>query len=258
MRLRVLIFVILSIGCAKKNDYLQEREIALVQPIVKATSTIIDSSVVLTANLRMKDVDLFYTDDGTIPNENSLKYSGPLSIKKEGVYSFKAFHADWKPSAISKLKLYKKGKIPETINWETSVSATYPGIGDLTVLNNKKGSLDFRDKQWFGYDSIAKATVYFKEKTLIDNITIGYLVDTKSWIFPPSEVKVYLNGEFFLTVDFKELYEDNIAKLDDVEIPINRKLNTITIEVKNTTQLPEWHPGKGFKAWLFMDEWIFN
>jgi len=46
--------------------------------------------------------------------------------------------------------------------------------------------------------------------------------------------------------------------LDDVRIPINKKIKTITIAVKNTEKLPEWHPGKGLKAWLFMDEWIFN
>ena len=41
-------------------------------------------------------------------------------------------------------------------------------------------------------------------------------------------------------------------------IPIDREVSTLDITVKNLEQIPDWHDGKGNKAWLFMDEWIFN
>ena len=50
----------------------------------------------------------------------------------------------------------------------------------------------------------------------------------------------------------------DFVSLEDVTISINKEVNSITVAVNNTQQLPEWHPGKGLKAWLFMDEWIFN
>ena len=41
-------------------------------------------------------------------------------------------------------------------------------------------------------------------------------------------------------------------------IPIDQEVSTLDITVKNLGQIPDWHDGKGYKAWLFMDEWIFN
>jgi len=152
MRIAVLILVILCFGCAKneKSIYLQKQEISLAQPRVEATATIIDSSVIITADLRIENVAIHYTNDGSIPKKESSKYTKPLTIKKEGTYKFKAFHPDWKPSDITTLKLYDKGLKPSTINWKTNANITYPGLGDLTVLNNKKGTLNFRDTQWVG------------------------------------------------------------------------------------------------------------
>ncbi|WP_299889522.1 FN3 associated domain-containing protein [uncultured Lacinutrix sp.] len=260
MRCTILIVVLLFIGCAKnkKNVYLQEQQISLAQPRVNVTSTIIDSSVVATANLDMENVDIYYTNDGTKPNQKSLMYNTPLKIKEQGNYKFRAFHPDWKPSAVTKLKLYKKGYRPNKIDWETNITTTYPGIGEATVVNQKKGSLNFRDKQWFGSDSIVKATVNFKEKTYVESMIIGYLVDTKSWIFSPSQVILCFSKTDSITINLEKLKAKDLRELNDIEIRINKTIDSINITVVNTIELPEWHPGKGSKAWLFMDEWIFN
>ena len=127
-----------------------------------------------------------------------------------------------------------------------------------TLFNNKKASVKFRDSQWVGFDSIAKASVSFPKKTYIESLTIGYLVDSKSWIFPPEQVTLYLNDKDIINVNIPALATKEIVQLDDVKIPIKKELKTLTIQVTNVQKLPEWHPGKGAKAWLFMDEWIFN
>lgn len=263
MRLMVLILALLLIGCAENktetNVFLQQQELSIAQPRVDATSTIIDSTVIVTADMRIDGVKIYYTNDGTEPNETSLIYKTPLAVDKAGTYKFKAFHEDWNPSAISELKLYKKGYVPEIIQWETKVNSTYPGLGSTTVFNHKKGSLNFRDEQWVGFDTIAKATTTFEKEIQVEKIAISYLIDTKSWIFPPSEVTVYINEKDRVRVTIPKLTETkDVIALRDVTIPINRLVTSIAIAVKNTDKLPDWHPGSGLKAWLFMDEWIFN
>ena len=264
MRVAILSILFISIlSCAKKTElvdsvFVQQQEISIAQPRVAATSTIIDATVTITAALALKDVAIYYTTDGTVPTENNTKYTVPITVEKEGTYAFKAFHPDWKPSETTTLKLYKKGIIPRKMDWQTTAHTTYPGVGPMTVLNQKKASLNFRDEQWAGYDSLAFAKAYFDKSPFIKSMTIGYLIDTKSWIFPPEKVVVFINEKDTLQIDITKVTEGETSRLNDIYIPINKEIERISIGVYNTSKLPEWHPGKGLKAWLFMDEWIFN
>jgi len=256
----VLIFFLFILGCTKKQNisYLQKQNISLAQPHIKKTSTIIDSFVMVTASLRKKNVELFYSINGQEPTKASLKYEAPLKITKEGIYKFKAFHPDWKPSESSKLKLYKKGIPQKRINLITPAHKDYPGLGESTIFNNIKGTLNHRSNKWVGFDSIAKATTHFSKDTFIKNITISYLINTRAWIFPPSEAIVWFSKTDSIIVPIDALVDKHEHRLADIIIPINKKIDSITVAIKNNEQLPEWHPGKGKKAWLFMDEWIFN
>jgi len=214
MRLAIVFFAFLLIGCAseKKETYVQEQEIRLAQPRIITTSTIIDSSVLVTADFHLKNTKIFYTDDGTDPTEQSFFYKKPFSVRKEGIYKFKVFHQDWKSSEITSVKLYEKGHIPSKIDWQTNAHATYPDEGLLTSINQRKGALDFKNIEWIGFDSIAKATVHFKKEIFLKKLTIGYLIDTKSWIFPPSEITIYLNKKDSIHVVVAELKEKNVKR----------------------------------------------
>jgi len=260
MKISVLILFLLAIGCTKKENtpYLQKQNISLAQPHIKTASTIIDSSLLITATLRKENVELFYTTDGKEPTKTSSKYKAPITVTKEGIYKFKAFHPDWKPSANSELKLYKKGIAPNQINLITSAHKDYSGLGTSTLYNNIKGTLNYRSNKWIGFDSIAKATVYFNKDTYVKNLTIGYLIHTRDWIFPPSEVTLLFSNTDSISTTIDPIETKHAHRLADITIPINKKVESITLIIKNTRQLPEWHNGKGRKAWLFMDEWIFN
>lgn len=259
MRLIFVFICVFMISCSQKEqkNYVQTNEVPLAQPRVSATNTIIDSSVVVTADLGMKGVRIFYTNDRTEPTQESLLYTKPLNIQKQGEYRFKAFHPDWKPSEIVSLTLFEKGIIPDKIDWMTNASDSYPDEDLLSLINNKKGSLNFRDVEWAGFDSIAKATVNFEEKKFIEGMTVGYLIDTKSWIFPPKEVTIYTSKKDSIHLNILLKSKGELKKLDFIHIPINRETNFLTIKI-SAMNLPEWHPGKGNKAWLFLDEFIFN
>ena len=260
MKLSWFAFILIALtGCNNKESkkFLQDSTIKLVTPRIKATNTIIDSSVIVKAELKMKGCTLFYTTDGSDPSESSLIYNQPIKVKKEGVYKFKAFHKDWLPSKTSTLNIFKKGIIPNELNWQTNKNSAYPGLGYNTLINNKKATKNFRDKQWVGFDSFAHAKIKFKQNTFINKLTIGYLVDTKSWILPPEEIYLILNKTDSIATKIPLINEFAETSITALEIPIKSDISSIDIIFKNSI-LPQWHPGKGKPAWLFMDEWIFN
>ncbi len=258
--LGLLVVLLVGMGCSRKTEssLLQEGEIALTQPRISSTSSVIDSSVIVSAGLRFDDVEIFYTNNGAEPTTKSIKYNEPFELNNEGTYKFKAFHPLWKPSEVSVLKLYKKGIVPSKINWFTNPNDLYIGMGLSTLINQEKASINFRNAQWVGFDSMAVAEVHFEKKTFIETISIGYLIDTQSWIFPPSSVIVYSNETDTLEVKVPSLKQMGPRELRDLQVKIGKELSSIRIKVMNVTKIPGWHDGKGNKAWLFMDEWIFK
>lgn len=261
MRLFLVISCLVLLGCnQEKKALLQSNVISLSQPKITANSTLIDSFVSIKADLKLDNVSIHYTSDGKEPNELSTAYSQPIITDKAGTYKFKAFHPGWNPSEVSLLTLYSKGIAVDTIVTHIPASKQYSGLGNNTLINYEKGTLNFRDKQWVGYDTIAKASVVLKEKKNIKSLTICYLTDVTSWIFPPSHISVVIDkneaSKKEVAIEIPKAFTLN--KMGAVVIPIDKEIRSLTIEVSNLQAIPEWHEGAGSKAWLFMDEWILN
>ena len=187
--------LLLSVQQKKKKVFLQQEDIHISQPRVNVTNTIIDSFVTITASLRLHHTEIHYTSNGKEPNLSSPKYEFPIQVSKPRLYKFKAFHPDWKPSETSEITFYKKGYSIETIIWHSKENKQYKGQGITTLVNHKKALLDFNDLQWVGFDSIADATICFKESTFIKSLTIGCLNDPASWIFLPKSIVVSFSGK---------------------------------------------------------------
>lgn len=253
----IVCFIILGCKQDAPKTFLQKNTIALAQPRVWASKTFIDSFVTIQAHLKVKDVAIYYTENGDEPSVTSKEYKAPIQVSNPGIYKFKAFHKDWKPSEVTKVELFKKGISAQTILWHTKASEKYSGRGAETLINQTKASLNFTDKEWVGFDSVALATVDFKEKTFLKSLKISYLNDVGSWIFPPERVTLFIN-DFKKEIPITPLEKAVDKTNETVIIPIEAEVKSLKIQIDNLQSIPEWHEGKGQNAWLFMDEFIFN
>lgn len=253
----IVCFTILGCKQDAPKVFLQKNTIALAQPRVIANKTFIDSFVTIQADLKVKEVAIHYTSNGDEPSLTSKAYKAPIQVSTPGIYKFKAFHKDWKPSEVTEIELFKKGISAQTMLWHTKASDKYSGQGPETLINQNKASLNFTDKEWIGFDSVAVATVNFKEKMYLKSVTISYLNDVGSWIFPPERVMLFIN-RVKKEVSINPLEKSVDKKNETVKIPIEAEVKSLKIQINNLQAIPEWHEGKGQKAWLFMDELIFN
>ncbi len=252
-----MLFLLSSCKQETQTNFLQQNSISLAQPRVVANKTFIDSFVTIKANLKVEDVNIYYTSNGDVPSLTSQKYTQPIQASEPGVYKFKAFHSDWKPSEITAITLFKKGLSADSILWHTKASEKYKGQGVKALINQTKASLNFTDKEWVGFDTTAIATIQFDKKTFVKSITISYLNDPASWIFPPENIEIStINDKKTKSVlPLKEFVD---KKNETISIPVEAEIKSLKVEVKNLQSIPEWHEGKGQKAWLFIDEFIFN
>ncbi len=125
-----------------------------------------------------------------------------------------------------------------------------------------RGSLDFHDKEWLGFngDDVI-TTLDLGELKTIHRITIGFLQQQGSWIFLPTKVTFSVSDD---GISWKTMGNQTsvISRAENVGVKdfscSIRQISArfVRVVAKNVGTCPPWHPGAGGKAWLFVDEVI--
>ena len=163
-------------------------------------------------------------------------------------------------SREAQIKLQKVNSF-KWISFTNPPSPKYPANGALTLGNGITGSKNPRDGEWLGWEGADFGIVLEpKINKPYSRISIGFLQNQGSWIFLPKSVQVEISndGKAFVKVEKKILGN---AKNDPVKI-IKRvtfsfypkDYQYIRISAENQGVCPQWHPGSGNKAWIFVDE----
>ncbi len=245
------------------KDLAKDFDFQLAPPMLQFESLFFTESLEVSAKLDYPGVHLHYTLDGENPNENAPKISGHLSLSESGNLKIKAFHDHCRPSDVVEAQFFKIGKLPKIKNATLTnpPNEQYPGGGANALFDYKKGTTNFREPVWMGFsESDCEVLVEFEKKICFKKITISTLADTRAWIFPPSAIEIFAseNGREYEKIhghQFDELKIDISSSLQFFPQTFeNHKSKYLKIIIKNYGTLPEWHPGKGYGAWLFLDE----
>jgi hypothetical protein len=131
------------------------------------------------------------------------------------------------------------------------------------IINNVSPRWAFYYDKWLGFEvDDVHATVDLKKVITLDQISVRFLEKLDSWIFPPDNVDILIsaNGKGFSSLRVKkvrERAEGGIAWINHYKSTgINQKVRYVRVVAKNPAVCPDWHPGAGGKAWLFVDEII--
>lgn len=152
------------------------------------------------------------------------------------------------------------------VNRRTKVQTTYtrkhPHTGAKTLTNSIHGSEQYNDGEWLGFEGEDMVVEIDLGNTMdIEEVQVGALQNMADWIFMPTRVEVSIAekdrqefktvGMSTNTVEAKE--EGAILKNFHVKIP-TQKVRYIKVHAQNRKMCPDWHPGAGSKAWIFIDE----
>ncbi|HDL18873.1 MAG TPA: arylsulfatase [Bacteroidetes bacterium] len=142
-------------------------------------------------------------------------------------------------------------------------SPKYPAGGETALIDGIRGTSDFRDGAWQGYEkNDLVAVIDLGKQTTVSKISCGFLQNQNSWIFFPSAVEfaISADGMRFKTlkrIQQKKIKPDYSVLIKDYSAEF-KPLQTFLIRItaKNIGVCPEWHEGAGGKAWVFADEII--
>ncbi len=206
----------------------------------------------------LKNTRLFYTLDGSVPDTNSLKYNGPVTLYKTTTVSAIAVSNNGERSLPVKANYYKA---KYGIKYKTGYDKKYTGGGIYALVDGAKGSTNFEDGKWQGYNgSNLDAVIDIGKIKHINKISASFLSDVNSYIFLPESVEFSISrgGKKFekLVIMRNDITEkDTKAFIHSFNFNLkNLSARFIHIQAKNIGVCPKWHKGAGEKAWIFCDE----
>ena len=214
----------------------------------------------------IKGASLRYTLDGTEPDSLiSPVYKDSIIVTKTSLLKTKAFLKGWGSSETALRNYFKTGFLADSVKLITPADNAYKGKGGSTLSDGEKGDLNFRSGKWLAYrGNNLEAILYFKKPTLVSTVTFSTVIDVGAYIMPATAVEIWGGSNLGNLVLLKKLNPTQpsaikFAYLFAYECAFEpRQLTMLKIVAKPVMKLPDWHPGKGDKGWVFIDELFLN
>lgn len=147
----------------------------------------------------------------------------------------------------------------KTVSCDPLPAIKYTHLGPSMLTNGVRGTEDFK-VHWLGWEGLdPRITIDLGKTDTIREVIISTLQNPKSWILHPYLISCFLSedGEIYKKADVQTCPADL-----QHEPPIREfvfrlapaKTRYLRFFVTATKILPSWHPYKGNKSWVFIDE----
>lgn len=260
MRYLIFILVAVTLGCINQDHaFLQTSEVQLSDPIAKLDSMIFLKLAKLNIRHSIEDSEIHYSMEGA-PYQ---LMNNSISIKTTTEVEYFAKKKGFQNSDTLNLVAIKSNNklLNASISIHPSPSSKYPGFGAESLLDLKKGSINFSsNNNWMGFqDDKIKIILDLEKEVSLQNIKLSVLDDSNSWIYLPNKITVMINNETVgqKIIPLKRQKTKSSNKYIDIPLP-NQKHSELNIIIELMSKIPKGFPGAGNKPWLFIDEIIFN
>ncbi len=188
-----------------------------------------------------------------------------LENKKEAYLSLQEINPDkLLDETLKETKTVEHMALDKNVNYLIEHSPKYHGHG-IALTDGFRGTKDFYSQLWQGWNGEnAEFVVDLEKSATIHRVTLGMLIDQKSWIFSPASVEISFSndGVNFTNAKTQELLalnEQTEAETKDVIVEIDMvKARYVKVVAHKINGLPKWHTGKGGNAWIVLDEVIIE
>jgi len=165
-------------------------------PIINVEKDIFSDSLEVTFEINLKDVNLYYTTDGTPPDSTSQQYIDPLQLTETAHIKVITQKEGWETSEPAEKTVVRAKYKPIDIQLNQPPNDKYKADGAPSLINLKKGTTEFTAGEWLGYQKKnMTATLDLGGSVPVSNISISALEDTNSYIFFPKNITVSVSKD---------------------------------------------------------------
>jgi len=241
------------------NQLLDLDKIVLIEP----ENAVADGKRRIVLKTAFADQAIYYTSDGSDPTLRSARYQDPFPIDRSSLIRARVFHDKQAYPLSEKSVMAHKavGRLARLNSRYSLYNPAYAAGGEMALLDGVRGSENFSDGRWQGYQGQDLDIVLdLQVPTEIRRIRIGLLQQSYSWILMPARVQVWTSADginFELARDIPNTVnpreEETIVR--DVEAEFqNLKTRFVRIVGMYPGKLPAWHHSAGNDAFIFADE----
>ncbi|MFZ1456679.1 MAG: FN3 associated domain-containing protein [Saprospiraceae bacterium] len=246
----------------------EDLKIKLSPPLMINESYLVKSSEEIELKHYIKGTQIKYTLDGTEPDSlNGAEYTKPFTIRSSTDVKAVAVKDGWFASDVVTFSLFESGATPDKSTLLSQANAQYKGEGALTFINGKRAPImNLPDPNWIAFRENPFSAIFEYENSIaLTKISFCYGLQVPQYVFPPVAVSVFGSND---KKEFQILSSQKISPLNKnrkdqvksevIHIPLKgQSYKYYKIEAQNLPRIPDWHPGKGEKGWLFIDEIFF-
>ncbi len=236
--------------------------------IIEGGEQVFEHSTKVKLKNYIRGAEVRYTLDGSVPDSltSPLSTGDSILVEKSGTLSTKTFLPGWLSSEVATRSFYKIGLLPDSVVLMRPPNPQYKGEGPKTLANKKIGDTDFRTNKWMAYrETDLEALFLFHQPVSLSSVSFSSIVDIGSYIMPAAEVQVWGGSSAKNLVLLKKIYPQQPQKIGapGYRVGFNctfgaTKVSVLKIVAKPVAKLPAWHPGKGERGWVFVDEVFFE
>ena len=203
---------------------------------------------------------IYYTLDGTVPTPNRTRYTAPVRLDSTDHAECRCCCAgkEYQCSVSTKyLQLIQDRRRIVSFSLFTKV----PGGGNNALIDGTRGTTSYANPAWQAFEGEDCSVVLDLGKDRpVHSVIMGCASEMGSWIFYPTSISVAVSqdGKTFGKEVTKNLgiptaMED--SGVQDIPVEVGGAVGRyVRVTAKRLGTCPPWHPGKGGKAWIFIDE----
>ena len=214
----------------------------------------------MTLNLKSdsQNTRIFYTLDDSTPDNDDQIYTKPIMVNATTTITAHAISTSGKKGRPVS-QTFHKARYHITL--KSQYSEKYAANGKLSLVDGSLGSVNFNDGKWLGYEgNDVKAIIDLGRKKQVNKLAAHCLSATRSFIFLPQSAifsfsddgKVFSNS---IEIVNSEQEKDRNTFVHTLETEVqNLSTRFVKVTLRNIGTCPQWHPGAGAEAWIFVSE----
>jgi hexosaminidase len=212
-----------------------------------------------TLSAEIPSASIRYTLSGKDPDARSAVYAAPIAVDSNVTIRAGSFSDTGRVSPVTEQQIVLHRACFKPVR--LAYPAEKYGTGPDALTNGIRGTRSYSDGNWLGFHGVdVDATVDLGSMQSVRRCETNFLQNVVSWIFLPSRVEYSVSDDGVTFRTIGTIMNDHPGSdgpmgihpyaLDGTDI----RARYVRVMAKTIGLCPDWHPGKGERSWLFIDE----